>query len=205
MSTLQCCCEPVIPCGGGWPKVLSYAGSVGQSQAGFYFVNQALTLPEPVYTLTWQDRPAGIPLDLQLEYFNQPGGIFPPYYITMPDAAWFSDPIPILLFGNPGHFCYFYLWMHGCSAHVMIIDMPYAGTYGDSGAVTEGAGNLIHTYITPTHLFGDNPTLPAGADFGMEPGPFNGPIVVWGTRGSDDIIPDESGSAGQPGSVRHGP
>jgi hypothetical protein len=181
------------PCLTTWPRVLSYSGSVSQSQAGFYFVNYSPTQPEPVYTLTFRSRPADIPKTLRLEYFNQPGGVFPPYIMPMPDSAWFSDRLPVLLFGSPTY-CYFYLWMISCHANVMIIDAPY-GIYGTYGAITEGAGNNVHTYIVPPAG-----VIPPSSQFQMTEGPFP-PRRIWGDHDADDVFPDAQGGAGYPGQV----
>jgi hypothetical protein len=177
------------PCHCTWPRVLSYRGSVAQSAAGFYFINQATNAPEPVYTIAYGARPAEIPKELQLLYFNYPGGVNDPYYVTMPDVSWFSTPIPGLSFGSPCNI-YFYLWFAQCQAHVMVIDAPYNGAVVPDG--TKGAGNLVQLYqqtsCTPFQMKAN----------------FIAPVSISGTHGADDINPDTGGGGGMYTNARVG-
>jgi hypothetical protein len=172
---------PVNPCNCTWPRVLTYNGQVGQAQAAFYFVNASYTQPEPSYTLTYGPRPADIPQNLQLYYYNYPGGVRDPYYVTMPDKAWFSAPIAGTLFGNPTSI-YFYMWVQQCQSYVMVIDSPYGAASMPDGS--KGAGNNIITYVRTSC----NP-------FQMKLNVF-APLALTGTHGSDDIVPDTTGGAG---------
>lgn len=178
---MSCCCSsPVVNgCNCTWPRVISYRGSVSQAAASFYFNNVPNSgFPEPIYTLTYGPLPADIPQNLQLLWFNYPSGVADPYYITMPANAWFSPPIPTLVAGSPTN-VYFYMWVKNCTSNVMVIDAPYGVDVVPAG--TRGAGNNVFAYL----LSSCNPFKSAG----VLP-------TVFGTHGSDDVIPDITGAAG---------
>lgn len=199
----NCCCAgpPPGPCSGvTFPRGLTYTrfgvthGSVAQAQASFYFANEADASPEASsYALTYGPRPSAVPAELRLEYFNQPVGISPPYYITVPDQAWFSPGVPAHNFDSPTT-VYFYGWWKGCVFHVMVIDAPYGNpAYGTP--VTEGAGNNVKSYVIQSG--GSSGTL----SLGPSPTSFT---VLTGAHG-DDVPPDSQGGAGYPTAVRSGP
>lgn len=184
MSLIDCCCEtppPTNPCNCTWPRNLNFYGTVTQSQASFYFDNQ-YTGPgaptEPQYDLVWQARPSDIPKNLDILYYASPGA--PPVFV-MPDEGWFSSPISGTNFTNPITI-YFYMWVQGCTSHVMIINCPYSiGTVPDDSA---GAGENIQEYA-----------LTSCTPFQMKQGAS--PVLIWGTHGADDIVPDSLGTAGK--------
>ena len=173
--------------GCGFPRALTYHGTVGQSNAAFYFGNVTAAQPEPTpYTLTWQSRPADIPLDLQLLYYSYPGGVHDPYYITMPDEAWFSAPIPGFIFGQPTTI-YFYAWKQAsCNLNVMVIDCPYGSTAYGGGP--RGAGNGIQQYF-----------LTSCQPFQMKQSTLgSAPVLVSGTHGTDDLTGANDGAFTDP-------
>lgn len=174
------------PCQCTWPRVLTYQGSVRQAQAAFYFINVPAADPETPTTLTYGPRPADIPKDLQLLFFSAPGGVHDPYYVTMPDAAWFSPPIPATVFGASIS-VYFYLWMGSCKANVMVIDSPYGvNAYGNGqDSATKGAGNNVFSYVQTAC----NPQFQMKFELDRPP-------RITGTHGPDDLVPDVTGSAG---------
>jgi hypothetical protein len=182
------------PCRCTWPRVLTYTGGVSQAETGFYFTNVPQSAPEPPYTLTYGPLPADIPKQLQLLYFEAPGGVRDPWFITMPDYAWFSPPVPATVFGFNIN-VYFYLWMQACQAHVMVIDSPYGGnTYGvGQDSATKGAGNNVISYIQSQC----SPQFQMKADLSLPP-------QITGTHGSDDIVPGPSASAGMYTNPREG-
>ncbi len=179
------------PCQCTWPRKLNYRGSIGQAESAFYFINLygngSYSGPEPSsYTLTYGPRPADIPQHLQLLYYSAPGGIHDPYFINMPDSAWFSDPVPAVIFGYQIS-VYFYLWIQGCRANVMVIDTPYGNNvmnYGP-GSGARGAGNNVFTYIQTQ----------CAPQFQMR-GILNQPPQITGNHGSDDLIPPSTGTLG---------
>lgn len=187
MSTIICCCDTTPPniCDCTWPRVLSYLGNVGQAAATFYFPNTPDGgIPEPVYTLTWGSLPSDIPKELQLLFYNNTGNNPDPWYITMPDEAWFSPPIACHVFGLPTS-VYFYMWMESCSAHVLVIDAPYGTNSPPSIDNTKGAGNNVVTYFQTQC----DPIFQMKNNLGQPP-------KIYGSHGGDDIVPIVGGAAG---------
>ena len=156
------------------------------AQSAFYFVNLPVSQPEPLYTLTYGPRPADIPKDLQLLFYSAPGGVKDPFFVTMPDAAWFSTPVPARIFGVDTH-VYFYLWMQSCVANVMVIDAPYGfNTYvGGNTSATKGAGNNVIRYVQTRC----QPQFEMKFDLSLPP-------YLTGAHGADDILPGAGASAG---------
>jgi hypothetical protein len=191
-----CGCCSSNPCALTWPATLTCKFSVAQSKSAGYFAN---TIPghefdpsyvEPPYTLTYGARPAAIPSPLLVTYFINTGANAPPFFVTVPASAWWSPPIAVNLFGSPTN-CYFYLWFKGCSAVVMVVDESYAQNPTTGSLVPSGAGNLEKTYIVTRAGSLGGPT------FQMSAGPFP-PVVIEGTHGADDVVPDVQGGAGYP-------
>lgn len=165
-----------------YPKVLTYKGSVTQAQSSFYFTNTyGASGPEPLYTLTYGPRPADIPKQLELLYFSAPGGVVAPWYVTMPDNAWFSPAVPAMVFGAATN-VYFYLWFQGCNANVMVIDAPYGGSGTHGIDDTKGAGNNVISY-----------GLTKCQPFQMKHNLLTSTPDISGTHGSDDITASPAG------------
>lgn len=174
------------PCKCTWPRVLTYLGSVKQAQSAFYFLNIPASEPEPPYTLTYGPRPADVPKNLQLLFFSAPGGVHDPWYVTMPETAWFSPPVPVTIFGVVTHM-YFYLWIQSCRASVMVIDAPYGvNAYGNGeDSATKGAGNYVYSYVQSRCM----PRFEMSYD-------LTHPPQITGTHGADDLAPGATASAG---------
>jgi hypothetical protein len=187
-----CCCASNT-CACTWPTTLSYIGTVAMSQSGFYFADVYRT-GDPVAprttTLTYGPPPSDVPGELLIEYISAPGGTSPPYWVTLADNAWWSGPIPAYNFSAPIN-AYFYLWFKGCSANVMLINAPYST--GTAPADTKGAASKNRVYQAYTCT-----------PFAMRSSPFVFVPEITGTHGGGDIIPDATGSSGEPRNGRNG-